>query len=235
MTWIASRSGRAQLVQIHVAPPCAPAGGRIELSSGTRIAEPAEIAEGPYEVGARLPAEPWRTPTEAEIAQLVVAKPAAEMARSICVVRPPGDLPERCRRALGPRQRREFVDHVLQCVSSVCTLDGPIDCNNLNSGPPNRKTSTFDEVVGRYIGLHVDDWDQFTLNKRDRSTNRICVNVGQGDRYFLFLPVPLMEMARILSEQSADWAPPDRYTSIGRQFMERFPDLPVIRCRLGPG
>src|SRR3954469_11770566 len=50
------------------------------------------------------------------------------------------------------------------------------------------KTTTIDRSTDQHIGLHVDSWDDLDLDRRDRSANRISVNLGVGDRYFLFLP-----------------------------------------------
>ena len=45
-----------------------------------------------------------------------------------------------------------------------------------------------------------------------------------------------MAVASALSEEMGpDWEMPGRYTVLARQFMEQFPDVPVIRCRLAPG
>ena len=45
-----------------------------------------------------------------------------------------------------------------------------------------------------------------------------------------------MDIAGLLAkEMGPHRKPPRRFSLIGREFMERFPDVPVVRCRIGPG
>jgi hypothetical protein len=236
MTWLGSLSGRVRTVQIYISPSCGRSGNRIELSSGTRIADQREVDDGGYEDGARLPSEPWRLPTTEEIALLVSAEPPREMARSVCIVKLPGRFSDARRDAIRQHDGQGLTIGALRSMNRICELGEPLACIGPTSNAANLKTVTVDREVGHYIGLHVDNWDGLDLDCRDRSTNRICVNVGRSDRYVLFLPIPVMEMARLLAdEMGADWVPPERYTLIGRQFMERFPGLPAVRCRVAPG
>jgi hypothetical protein len=103
------------------------------------------------------------------------------------------------------------------------------------SGMAGLTTTTIDWNVERYIGLHVDNWDSEPLETRDRAKTRICVNVGKAARYFLYLPISVFEITTSLAREIAESgiAAPD-YAAMGRLFMTRFPDFPVIRCRLDP-
>ena len=52
----------------------------------------------------------------------------------------------------------------------------------------------------------------------------------------MFLPLSVIDIASVLSEEiGPDWEAPSHNTVIGRQFMEQFPDIPTIRCRIAPG
>ena len=124
----------------------------------------------------------------------------------------------------------EFWHQVSANLASLCiVLDQA-------GNPANLKTVTYNQDTRQYNGLHVDNWDQLDLKSRHLATNRICVNIGQNDRYFLFLPFSLTDIARVLSdEMGSDWELPGRPTVIGRQFMEKYPEIPIVRCRLRPG
>jgi hypothetical protein len=128
---------------------------------------------------------------------------------------------------------------------------------SLNS--PNLETVTFDSSRQRYIGLHLDSWDLMPLHKRHQSTNRICINLGLEDRFFLFINLTLMDIFHALNHADNGifqrrnlWAhlrckfrnsfayenkdlarlsPP----ILIQEFMKRFPFYPVIKVRIAPG
>jgi hypothetical protein len=223
-------------IKIYVAPSCRDWAARIELSSGTRAAaihETAEHAHGAtYEQGARLPRDPWRRPTEEEAAALVMSERPSNMATSVVILKLPDELRDGLRKIRSNSEFEEIQDH----LRTICELGRPLHCIGPSKNPANLKTVTFNQDTRQYNGLHVDNWDQLDLRSRHLATNRICVNIGQNDRYFLFLPFSLMDIARaLLGEMGDDWEPPERPTVIGRQFMERYPEIPIVRCRLRPG
>jgi len=228
-------------IRIYVAPSCKQSANRIELSSGTRLAdmhETTDLVHGvAYEEGARLPREPWRQPTKEEAESLIMAEVPRNMATSVAIVRLPGEFSDDLRQAIRSGSPESLEVNLLQPLRTICELGDPLHCTGLSKNPGNLKTITINRnISGRYIGLHVDRWDCFDLDSLHLATNRICVNIGQDDRFFLFLPLSLMAIASALSEKMGpDWETPQRHYVIGRQFMERFPDVPVIRCRLAPG
>lgn len=238
--WLTLHARMNGRIKIHIASSCKESAHRIELSSGTRIAdmrETADLAHGAaYEQGARLPREPWRRPTEEEAKSLVVASAPRNLANSIAIVKLPGEFSNDVRNAIRSGNNEALKINLLQQLRTICKLGEPLHCIGPSTNPANLRTVTINREIGRYIGLHVDNWDQIDLGLRHLATNRICINVGEEDRYLLFLPLSLMDIATMLSrEMGHQWEASVRYTSIGRQFMERFPDVPVIRCRLAPG
>ena len=228
-------------IKIFVAPSCKEFANRIELSSGTRLAdihETADLVHGAaYEDGARLPREPWRRPTEEEAESLIVAEVPRNMATSVAILKLPGEFSNELREVIRSGNTESLEANLLRPLRTICELGEPVHCIGPSQNPGNLKTVTINFDIGRYIGLHLDNWDQqLDLDSRHLATNRICVNIGQDDRYFLFLPLSLMDIASTLSEgMGPGWEAPRRNTLIGRQFMGRFPDVPVIRCQLAPG
>jgi len=226
-------------ITIYLARSCKASPNRIELSNGTRLANVSETASAVhgvvYEEGARLPREPWRQPTEQETKKLIVAEVPDRMATCVAIVRLP-ELSDDLQEAAGSPNPESVEVGLLQSLRTVCKLGEPLHWIGPNTNPANLKTVTINRDIGRYNGLHVDNWDQHEIDSRHLSTNRICINTGKGYRYFLFLPLSLVDIASALAEEMGpDWAAPRRYTLIGRQFMERFPEVPVVRCRLAPG
>ena len=238
--WLSLRAPTDGRIQIYVAPSCQRLANRIALSRGTRLADVRETAElahrAAYEEGAILPREPWRRPTEDEARRLMVAEVPRQMATTVAIIKLPGNFSNDLREVIRSRDNELLEANLLQPLRTICELGGPLQCVGPTEGPANLKTVTINREIGRYIGLHVDNWDGANLDSRDLATNRICINMGEDDRHFLFLPFSLMEIARVISmEMGPDWEAPGRYTVLGRQFMERFPNVPVIRCSLAPG
>jgi hypothetical protein len=227
-------------IKIHFSPACDSPADRIRLSNGTRAASEREIADrsdGPvYEQGAKLPREPWRPPTGNEWQGLVATEAPRDMATSVAVVKLPGDFSPARRDAIRTGTPGAIETSLVGPLQTICELGELCEHIGPNRNPANLKTVTFNHRIGRYNGLHVDSWDALGLDQLHLATNRVCVNIGEGDRYLLFLPFSLMDIAIVLAqEMGPDWQMPGRRTVIGRQFMERFPELPVVRCRLAPG
>ena len=51
----------------------------------------------------------------------------------------------------------------------------------------NRRTVTVHPGTARFVGLHVDNWTRLPLNQRHTAPRRICINLGNEARYFLFV------------------------------------------------
>jgi hypothetical protein len=240
IAWLSLYARANSAVTIYVAPSCKDAVGRIELSSGTRVADSSETSTlvhgAAYEEGARLPREPWRPPTPQEAERLLASELPRDMANAIAIVRLPGEFSDELREAIRNVSDETLETDLLQPLRKICELGEPVHCIGVNANPANLKTVTINRDINRFNGLHVDNWDRIDLNSRHLASNRICINIGKGDRYFMFLPVSLMDMASLLAkEMGPHWKPPGRYTAIGRQFMERFPAVPAVRCWLAPG
>jgi hypothetical protein len=238
--WLSLNARMDSSIKIHIAASCKESANRIELSSGTRVADVRDtvdlINSSAYEEGARLPREPWRRLTEDEAESLIAASAPSDMATSIAVVKLPGEFSNDVRDAIRSGDNESLEVNLLRPLRTICQLGEPLHCIGPSKNPPNLKTVTINRDINRYNGLHVDNWDQVDLDSRHLATNRICVNIGRQDRYLLFLPLSLMHVSVTLSrENGPQWVAPRRYTLIGRQFMERFPDVPVVRCRIAPG
>ena len=239
--WLRLHARMDGRIKIYVAPSCKESVNRIELSSGTRLADMRETTDlvlgTAYEEGARLPRDPWRRPTAEEAESLIVAEVPRDMATTVAIVKLPGEFSDEVQQGIRSGSSESLEVNLLRPLRTICELGEPLHCIGPNKQPGNLKTVTINREIGRYISLHVDTWDRCDLDSLHLATNRICVNIGQDDRYFLFLPISLTAVARILAEEMGpDWEMPrGRYTVLARQFMERFPDVPVIRCRLAPG
>lgn len=88
---------------------------------------------------------------------------------------------------------------------------------------------------GKYAGLHVDSWDDLPVSKTDiNSTNRICINLGNYDRYLLFIDLTLKEMYEKLKLK--DKLEIDEYNAseLAYEFLNRNMRYPVYKLRVKP-
>jgi hypothetical protein len=83
------------------------------------------------------------------------------------------------------------------------------------------------------IGLHFDRWDSLSVDELNRGSNRVSINLGPSDRYFIYLNRTASGMAELLDRTNR----PCRRDvhAIGPAFMSAFPDYPIVRLRLRPG
>jgi hypothetical protein len=70
---------------------------------------------------------------------------------------------------------------------------------------------------------------------RDRSPNRICVNLGCEDRHFLFSPVPVEQMQASLQTIGEPRNACAYGTQLAREFLAAFPAIPILRLCVRPG
>jgi len=234
--WRALQARVASRVQIHIAPDCPRFPERIELSSGTRLANAHEmtilVGGFAYEQGSRLPREPWRRPTEEETASLIATELPRDMSTAVSIIKLPGEFSDSARDAIRTAENEDF----LAPLRATCDFGEPVHCIGTGENLPGLKTVTVNHERGEYIGMHVDTWDEYDVQSLHFATNRICINIGWNARYFLFLPYSVADVACLLAEElGLGWEIPARHTEIGRQFMARFPDVPVVRCLLAPG
>jgi hypothetical protein len=95
------------------------------------------------------------------------------------------------------------------------------------------QTVSRDESRNRLVGLHVDYWDKDPLARRVHSRNRLCVNIGYGDRYFIFVNLTLSQLRDKLEATTGIQLEEPAF--IGQTFLRTFPLYPVTRILLKPG
>lgn len=69
-------------------------------------------------------------------------------------------------------------------------------------GSPKQLTTTieFDKEPHKKCGLHFDNWGQLPVSELEKSQNRICINLGRGHRYFIFINKTIFKMKEELSQ-----------------------------------
>jgi hypothetical protein len=128
-----------------------------------------------------------------------------------------------------------------EITSELCDLFGALEepvIQGLCSDEGNEPTVAFDTNQNNLPGLHLDSWEGGSFEERSGSRTRLCVNLGPGDRFYLFVPLTLQTVARCLPAEIQDKAGKDATymaTYMIMQFFETFPDAPIMRLTVRPG
>jgi radical SAM protein with 4Fe4S-binding SPASM domain len=234
-----------------------PLGSRLRLSTGT--CAPSPQSDLRYLTGALLPCQSWRSPTAAECGLLTATRADRTGAPSsttpeVALFRPPDRvlLPLRaiCAEcglyAQQPPAGASATEHpdwqaalagLFEYLQPYCLDHRPIEATTLYRAegglPTVTKTDRGDPEREALTGLHLDSWEGASLRKRTGARNRICVNLGEQERYLLFVNLTLAEMMRELGLRDDDDL---REVTLfaGHKFLRRFPDYPVVRVALAP-
>ncbi|MGF1499025.1 MAG: hypothetical protein ACFB8W_19695 [Elainellaceae cyanobacterium] len=247
----------------------------MQLSAGVRKATQLEPCNNCYAPDAFLPEEPWRSPSAIDELTLIQRSYPHDYSRTVCITSIPEDIVLPLQnfgeevvlgwhndRNLTSRtdvldiEKNEVVTRLRDYLISFSCGSRPI-FSGIGVSSPDLATVTFDTQNNHYIGLHLDSWDGLPLSKRCQSTNRICVNLGRSDRYFLFINLTLMDMlyavdheTEINAEQRRQWHWQFRHQlwfqsrwrartvspkKLCHAFLQRYSSYPVVRVRLTPG
>jgi len=221
------------------------ANDRVFLSDGTTSLQQVDADKAEYTPGAFLPKTPWRKPTDWESKRLwqdsgvmnvdfvgIASIPDELLAALRKVVDDTGD--KDALRQLDPRRIREHIGPLIDYLRDRFAYKSEPFNHGIHVHPPRRETVTIDLANHKYLGLHLDSWERYSVEARARSLNRICVNIGAEPRHFLFVNLPLMNLVKMLAEESQEG--PDRASeSVGPAFMSRFPGYPIVKVRVVPG
>ncbi len=224
---------------------------RMLVNSGTELATYDTNAPVAYCPRARIPKEDWRTPTAAEHACLLAVNPPSVPGAWISVVRIPDAVLEplvALELTSIERDRdlnnlmitdcyREASATILSYLAQFNSGETQLIVGGVRANPPGLRTATFDASSNCYIGLHVDNWDRLPLDAKARATNRIGINVGVEDRYFVYINLSLRQMATYYLEgvDLKERAMTGQGSSIGQAFLGANPSYPVTKLRVGAG
>jgi hypothetical protein len=227
---------------------------RVRLSSGTTVAHEGRL-DGKYQEGAVVPRPNWRSLTAADRRVLIAESCPKAYGNTVSVIGIPSPLldPFRSLRGAGAERPTKYdpflkisdknqskaADAIIaylqqhfqrSSAGKDCGIEGGIFTR-----PPGLATVTWDPEARAYIGLHVDSWYGFPLERREYAPNRICVNLGQEDRFFLFSNIPVGRMYQLAKHSDTSASVDIGLTSGVRAFMISYPYYPVVRVRIRPG
>jgi hypothetical protein len=217
---------------------------RVQLSAGT-IAAPVGRPGLSYKEAARIPRLGWRSLTMADRKALIAESCPELYGNAISVVGIPSRLLYPFRALRAAATECQSMEKLLAIIGSDAASEGihaisgylqncfqpfRIDADCVPQGgilprPPGLHTVSVDTDTHAFLGLHVDNCYSFTLDRREFSPNRVCVNLGSEARFFLFVNISLGQMCEVMDDdQSGE-----------KMFMRTFPSYPVVRVRIRPG
>jgi hypothetical protein len=237
-----------------------PRSARVMFSAGTRQVMDADREYNQHNIGAFLPVKPWRLPTESEQSLLYASALSTQaewdLGNSIGIIQIPDSIRkplesilERSRNGseILPNEYELAIQYInssyellLNSIEPYCISDCSRELPLLHTAQPGFITLTQSNprqpIARPYIGLHLDSMDRAPLRLRQRSRNRICINLGVEDRYFLFINLTMMNMFQALGlSDPQDIYRHYRAVTLGDEFMQSYPDYPVVRLTVAPG
>jgi hypothetical protein len=93
-----------------------------------------------------------------------------------------------------------------------------------------RMNTSWDSERRCYNGLHVDSWDRLPMAERHSARNRIAVNLGRGDRWFLFAGYTIQRLSQIVGN-----ADPRQWSTTLVSVLRDYPSMPIFKLRIAPG
>lgn len=214
---------------------------RVHLSRG--ICQAATVdPNAPHYVGdARAPVPHWRPVTQVE-RSILWSNDAPQTHRGVGIARllgpqliqlfaKRGDIFDR------PDDRdtlkHPLIGLLLNIIQKAGLITKHVYSARIGRDHPGLITMTRAVDQDARIGLHFDRWDNLSVDELEASSNRISINLGPSDRYFIFLNQTAAGMAAILEREGLRVARDVR--AIGLAFMSAFPDYPIVKIRLRPG
>lgn len=218
---------------------------RVFLSSGTYRADELDQVTSYYYKG-YLPKGPWKRPTSDELDKLIAGNKPEQNYNSIYLSKIPDEIlslknnlvistsiPFLMCNSGYDRDHQDYIqfrntllsyfDRFLMTKKGLAILD-------LYGSPPGLKVTSANHETKTFVGLHVDEWDGLEWNKREYARNRICINLGSEERYFLFINLTALSILKAIQpfSQNSNSTPID-------QFLNQFIDYPVTKVKLCPG
>jgi hypothetical protein len=223
---------------------------RVRISGGT-TSPLFHLDRSEYAEDAVVPLPEWRPLVSAELASLIGNEQTPGRGRWISVVTMPTDYLEPFTRLRSDSRllrnihelkatlgnptynaaRSHLLEYLVQFYEDFPDIQA---AGGIHVNPPNLPTTTTDPKTGRFVGLHLDNWYHAHLTHRDQSPNRVCINLGDAPRFFLFLNLPIDQIQQAVMQKLGDEAP-STATGTARAFMRLFPKYPALRLKINPG
>lgn len=201
------------------------------------------VCSGAYERYAFVPSGQYRVPTKDELLYLV-GEETKEREEDVCLI----EMPARSQQELFRWRSRSrdlireqhveardvgdkaMPDYVAEFAAKYAA--GPISHQFLIYNNPGLRTTTVNAQTGRLTGLHIDSWHPGGSARSRSEVRRLCVNIGEGPRFLVFVNLPIQECAKAVQDAAGDGV---GGSSTVHAFLSLFGEYPIVRLRINPG
>lgn len=217
---------------------------RILISSGTQKVD--TLNDVPCSRTTFIPKHPWREPHQIEKELIFATNEDKELYQTVGIVRLNKDIEQkintsRLRSIQSPEEFSIFkknedftkiLDEINLFAKKYQIVDEAQIVNGIHAKHNSTIATTWDNESKFFIGLHLDSWDPESLNLRHLSRNRICFNLGTNDRFFMFVNLPIIQLAQM--QEHLDLYSPSVISSTIVNFFTLYPNYPIIKIRIKP-
>lgn len=200
-----------------------------------------------YERGALVPKGPWRPPSMTEL-DVITRGLDSTPGSSVAVLPIPKWLYDRFNEVRIGVDVLSDWDQANEYVSRAPVVEAARDWAigqaedpdkriwqaGIRANPPGLKTVTVDNRTQRLVGLHTDNWFGAPMDRRGASPNRIALNLGNKDRFFDYINLPLSVVWQV-ANQTEDLSMAALTSDLLTRFLAVAPGYPVTRVRVAPG
>lgn len=208
----------------------------LHVAEGLRAAK--DVSGGTYVENAFVPSE-FRLPRSEELS--CFCRQAPEKERGFVAVLPVGDEPTELLRRYHHGVRRgqsdealgkEGLKALLHNIGSRVKISGNLETRPFQSSAARELTVTRASYHpnGARAGMHIDGMVEHRCGDLLSLPNRLSVNLGLCERWFLWIPYSLRVLAEHLRR------PVSRTLSEGQAVLNAIAaDVPILRVRVRPG
>jgi hypothetical protein len=221
---------------------------RMSLNEGTA---PAPLADHPigFCENSWVGRGPFRPLSEAEASELYAVPGTHRADNTLALVRFPQPLiandairclheaatPEKAAAIAERSETKEAIEAIEGYMESFLVCQRPMMRRGLVIRPPGLLTVVIHPKEEKLLGLHMDNWDPLPLHQKNEADNRIAVNLGPEPRYFLFINLTAVQMLEALFPGLPASACTLTGSALGKLFMQRYPEYPLVRLEIRPG
>lgn len=217
----------------------------VRVSDGTRMLPAPQSASDDLRDATFVPRDAWRPATNEE--WLKLTRPSAtSQACSVHLMKvfdpaALGDL-EALRATPEPIVSTPMGlmtdDRFARIVEALRRLNARLGGDSIHVAvlrePPGLTTISHDPQTGKAVGLHIDAWSPAEDRSRAPNVERLDVNLSVEEREFLFVPVSIHSIVRVLGLQ-VNASGRARRKEVAKRFLARFPATPVVKVRIPAG
>ena len=216
---------------------------RLSVSAGCGDAVDVDRHTMPYCTNAVVPRAPYRELSASECCFLTDAA-ITDAARTLWVVRVPPELIARIRseaseylstrhwEAQHGTRMGDLTEALAAYGLHLSRASTPPTTLGVAVREPGLWTVTVNQQKTSRLGMHLDSWDGLPFSERAQARNRLCINLAQQPRFFLFAKWTIVDIAERLGLPGSS-----RYDASDavRVWFRACPTEPVFRLRIDPG